>query len=519
MTTPSPAQIKSYLASPKAFRADAIIKAGRQFVRRGDVVDSWQLQDEEALDPAWIALSNPFAPTATIRFAYWERGRAHSKTNDGMLSAMQPIVLSRRKLLGICAAGDQDQASFLLQAGATYRECMPWTEPRFEIQSRAAVNPKTGSRLNAIASNAPTSWGHLVDFILLDELTTWSDSGEELFNSLYSAAEKQPHCVLLIISNAGVGQGEPGGAGGSWQWRVREMARLSPDWYFSSLDGPQASWIKPASIERQRIALPEIEFERVVMNRWTSGYSNLLPAERIDAAIIPHTNLNQPPPGPMTGNEPGWVFVAGYDGAISHDKATLVAVAKRGTEIRLANTWSFSAPKGGEISQSEVASTIIEAHRKYRFAKVAADPHDASGIVQHCQNQRVPIDKKHQTGKVLIDQATAVLEAFKTHTFTMYRHEELLYDLRHARIESRSYGYRIVSDRNRFGHGDHLTALSIALAEAREIHAPANRTWGGIVNALPGPSRLGGTFAGTYLPAQHTTFDPLSKFGSFGEHF
>ena len=515
MATPTAAQINSYRSSPKAFRNDAIIKTGRKFVRRGPVVNDWQLHDEEALDPAWIALSNPSAPAATTRFAYWERGRSHSKTGDGMLSALHPLTFSRRKLRGICAAGDQDQASFLLQAAATYLEAMPWLESRLVIQRNVALNPKTGSRLTALASDAPTSFGHLCDFIILDELSMWSDAGEQLWNSLYSAAEKTSHTILLVISNAGCGMGEPGGRGGSWQWRVREMARLSPDWYFHSTPGRSATWLTPKSFERQREALPEIEYERLVENRWTSGYSNLLPAERIDAAIIPHTNLHLPPPGPMTGSEPGWVFVAGYDGAISHDKATLVAVAKRGSELRLANTWSWSAEGGGEISQSEVASTIIEAHRRYRFAKVAADPHDASGIVQHCQNQRVPIDKKHQTGAVLIDQATAVLEAFKSHTFRMYRHEELLYDLRHARIESRSYGYRIVSDRNRFGHGDHLTALSIALSEARGIEANGNRSWGGVIRPRAVPTQLHGLSGAVYLPAAHASISPLAKFGSF----
>ena len=42
-----------------------------------------------------------------------------------------------------------------------------------------------------------------------------------------------------------------------------------------------------------------------------------------------------------------------------------------------------------------------------------------------------------------------------------------LIDLRHLRVEERSYGVRLVSDRGINGHGDLATALTIGLATAK----------------------------------------------------
>ena len=67
----------------------------------------------------------------------------------------------------------------------------------------------------------------------MDELTHWTDRA--LYDSLVAAMVKRPRCMVVVISNAGDGQGT--------SWQVREMARQSSDWYFHRVDGPQASWI------------------------------------------------------------------------------------------------------------------------------------------------------------------------------------------------------------------------------------------------------------------------------------
>ena len=274
-------RLLQYAADPAAFRADSVIQAGKKYTRRGDVVEQFQLDDERQMDAAWLALSGA-GPPATRRFAYIERPRGHSKTTDIALLALHPLIYSSRRLYGVIAAGDVDQAKIVLRQLALFAETMPWIRPRFKVQKTGAINPQTHSRIECISSDVPTSWGIIPDFIICDEVTAWPASGEPLFYSLYSSAEKLAHCTLQIITNCGFGKGE------SWQWRLRQEAVENPkEWFFSSLDGPTASWITPAKLARQKRLLPAHEYERVWLNRWTENYSQLLTNEEIDASIDP----------------------------------------------------------------------------------------------------------------------------------------------------------------------------------------------------------------------------------------
>src|SRR6185437_15964867 len=122
------------------------------------------------------------------------------------------------------------------------------------------LNPATGSSIEIISSDAASSYGHTVDFIICDELTHWRK--RDLWDSLFSTVPKKV-CFLIVIANAGVGQGV------SWQWGVRESARLADNWHFSRLDGPRASWQSPADLEEQARMLPPKAYQRLWLNIWS----------------------------------------------------------------------------------------------------------------------------------------------------------------------------------------------------------------------------------------------------------
>ena len=86
-----------------------------------------------------------------------------------------------------------------------------------------------------------------------------------------SSVAKRKDCMMLCISNAGFVD--------SWQWQLRERVRQDPDWYFNALAGPQASWISEKILDEQRRLLPNIAFERLWNNVWSSGGGDALPEE------------------------------------------------------------------------------------------------------------------------------------------------------------------------------------------------------------------------------------------------
>jgi hypothetical protein len=168
------------------------------------------------------------------------------------------------------------------------------------------VNRRTKSGLEIISADVASSWGHLPDFIVCDELTHWPRP--ELWHSLFSASAKRPDCVLVIISNAGVGLGT------SWQWAVREAAREGAGWFFHSLDGPHASWISEATLAEQRRLLPGKAYGRLWLNMWQTETGDALDAADVEACI---TML-----GPPLPSEPGLdSFLAGLDLGLKNDHA------------------------------------------------------------------------------------------------------------------------------------------------------------------------------------------------------
>src|SRR5581483_6966850 len=109
------------------------------------------------------------------------------------------LFASRRRLSGIGAAGDQDQARLLRDAIGRLTYVNPWLSRLIEVQSYRVVNLRTESALDIIASDAKTSYGLTPDFIIADEVVHWAKG--DLWESLVSSAAKRSTCMLVVITN------------------------------------------------------------------------------------------------------------------------------------------------------------------------------------------------------------------------------------------------------------------------------------------------------------------------------
>lgn len=466
-----------HFATPADFRRKLLIDpaAGGSPRPLAEIADDWQARDFEALDAAWIraaGLSPTEQPSGlatkigdafrrAVRLppggipcrAYLERPRGHSKTADLAVMASFALLAARRQLLIVVAAADRDQARLLRDAVAKLVSLNPWMGTLLDVQAHRIANRRTGSTLEILSADAASSYGLTPDAILVDELVHWPRP--DLWHSLFSAAAKRSHCLLVVISNAGCGEGD------SWQWQVREAARTdSRRWYFSRLDGPVASWISAEHLAEQAAILPGPVYMRLWHNVWTSGAGDaLLPAD-VDRALT----LKGP-----SAREEGFRYVAGVDGGLSHDSAVVVVIGKIGTRYKLCRVWEWRPPRGGKIDLDSVEQTIVEAHREYGFRHVACDPWQLAQLVQRCRKAGVPIAERPQSGGALVEQASALIEAFTSGSIDIFEHSSLTRDLRSLRVEERQYGYRLVSTRGADGHGDRASALSIALAVAKTL--------------------------------------------------
>jgi hypothetical protein len=492
------ATIKRLASDPVAFRNSLVIDADGGPRYFGACLDDWQRADFSALDPAWKRVCGQES-TAGRQRTYLERPRGHSKTSDLAVMVTWALFASTRRLSGVAAAADRDQAKLLRDAVDKLVSANPWLRNALEVQNFKVVNHRTGSELAIIASDAASSYGLTPDFVLIDELTHWPI--RDLWDSLISAAAKRSHCLVVVISNAGYGD--------SWQWKTREAIRTDPDWYFSRLDGPVASWILKKHLDEQRRLLPPLVFDRLWLNRWSPGAGDALREDDIQAAL----SLE----GPLAAAERGWRYVAGLDIGLSRDASALALVGvhvgyseprpapkpppvdsmaemlwdcglldKRPNEnidgassdsvyheyhpgsarVKLAGLHVWQPPKGGKVSLEEIEKTFLDLHARFS-CPLALDPWQGAYLFERMTKAGIRCESTDPTPVNLRGMATATLEAFSERLLALYPHERLLGDLRALRCEERQYGVRLTSPRGPSGHGDAATALSIALHAAK----------------------------------------------------
>jgi hypothetical protein len=468
----------SYAADLAAFRADLMVDVDGVARRFGDVQDPWQRDDFAALDPALQRAAGRSDQPARMR-ALLERPRGHSKTTDLAVTCCWALAFATRPLKGYGYAADKDQARLLRDSVETLIRLNPWLSSILTVEAHRVVNaaaghPGEGGTLTIEASDVGSSYGILPDLIVADELVHWQGDGS-LWHSLISSAAKRSNCLLVVISNAGFVD--------SWQWTVREQARQDEAWHFSRIGGPQASWLTPERLAEQRRMLPAVAYARLWLNEWTSGAGDALTESDIDAAFDESL-------APMTGREPGYLFVGGVDLGLTRDCSAAVVLAVpaggRAGRIRLSHHKLWRPTLGKKINLLDVQRHLVELDNRFRFEFIAFDPwqaeHLAATLEAHTEHRRHRrrnqprrfgsqpwLREISPTAANLREQATLVIESFADRRLLLYPCEPLRRDLMKLRCEEKSYGVRLTSPRDGDGHGDSYSAFANALLVAHEV--------------------------------------------------
>lgn len=471
MTEMTERQFRKLRLDPAAFRSALMIDAGgvvRPFV---EVVEAWQVEDFEALDPAWrrmVHRDESIEPTHTR--AWIERPRGHSKSTDEAAMVLWALFASDRAIRGVAAAADKDQARILRDAIEFLIRLNTWLSEVIEVQRDCIINKHTGARLDIIASDVASSYGLLLDFVIADEVTQWQKG--DMWDSLISTAAKKANCVFIVLTNAGLQD--------SWQANVRKIINESAQrWYFHALDGPKASWISEEFLEEQRLLLLSgPAFERLWLNRWSSGGGDALTRDVIDAAFDPDANV-------MTGKELGWKYAVGIDLGVKRDASAVVVLATepyRAGSIRLAyaKTYRPSESSSGKVDLQQIELDLIDIHRKYKPQAYAFDPWNCELLAQRLEMSLNSwrdspyfgsdlFQETPPTAENLREQAALTIQLFNDRRLSLYECADLRRDLNKLRVEEKSYGYRLTSPRDATGHGDTFSAFALALPHAYKL--------------------------------------------------
>jgi hypothetical protein len=409
--------------------------------------------------------------------------------------ALWALFAARRTIRGVVFAADGDQAGIIIQIAQGIIGANPWLAAVLDVQRWVVRNKHTGSELKVITSDVGSSFGLLVDFVCCDEVTCWTDRG--LWDSLLSSAAKRPHCLMACILNAGFVE--------SWQHQVRQAVRSDPRWYFSHLDRPCASWISRETLAEQERLLPSVAYRRLWLNEWSEGAGDALDAAAIDAAV----RLAGPP-----AFDPGCCYVGGLDLSLSRDASAFVVVSKsvgwqesrpveraipRHVELledlgildaahgdsesvyhsgdgrlRLAHVMVWR-PNRGKIDLEAIERHVLGVHSRLPLSGLVADVYQAELLCQRLRRAGVPATGIHLVPSILQNVASATLDAFRDSTLDLYKHGDLLADLKMLRVHEYRDGraFKLESPRRNTEagegtrHGDAASALGLALYGAR----------------------------------------------------
>ena len=453
MTSPTIEDLRRAVASPTEFRRLLLVDAGAEdgeLKSFDSVLDDWQRKDFEAFEPAWRRIVGQKVEGDPVRLGYLERPRGHSKTTDLAVMVAWALFASRKdhRISGTATAADREQARLLRGAiqGLVYRN--DWLAPWMETQRDRVINPVTGSELAITASDAPSAYGTTPDFMVADELTHWTS--QDTWSAIFSAVPKKKNCVLVIISNAGVGKNS------AWQWRVRELARTSLRWYFSRLDGPRATWQDPADLDEQRLVLPTNAYKRLWLNEWVEESGDALEAEDIRAAVREEL-------GSLQEAEEGWWYAAGLDLGAKHDHSAVVVLGCRGDgRVRVASVKSW-VPLGGKVDLMQVEADVLKMDELFGFQFVSFDPSQALLMAQRLESHGVAMVETPFSGPNCAAMARDLLGVFRSRQIDLYPNDRLRDDLMRLSIVERRYGFKLEAISDERGHADTAYALAIGL--------------------------------------------------------
>lgn len=481
-------------ADPSLFQSSVHIPTGSGSRAFGDVMAEFQRDRFTIINPSLLAVAHHQQPP--VPRIWDERTKGGSKDSDYAVSLLWLLAFSRRCLRIQVGAYDAQQADEIrLIVKAILKINSPvnnFLNAVVDVQTNRILNNRTESTVEILTTDRLGSHGARPDVVLINELTHQQDSGfaETLLDNL----DKMPNGLGIIATNSGF---DP-----SWQLQWKRTFAASERWRVLEYNQP-APWISQSALQESERRNSTGRFLRLWRGQWVSDTGDALDSTDIENSITQTA--------PMTGNEKGWLFVAGLDIGIKKDATGLVLVAKHvgHTEqkqkevkisshrrtlieaglseepepeyqttyheathrLRLAYCKAWKPSPGKRVSLEAVKAEILNVHQRFKLHGIALDPHQGEHLAELLQRENVPVLLTPQTSSSLQDQATALIECFQERTLDLYKDDDLLADLKGLRIKDSGLRLRLVSPEstNDVGtaHGDLASALSFAVSLAK----------------------------------------------------
>jgi len=281
--------------------------------------------------------------------------------------------------------------------------------------------------------------------LVCDELSQWKTTRgpKRLWRAVFSSLPKVKDSRLVIITSAG----DPG----HWSYKILETAVESNRWRVNQVAGP-VPWISQDDLDEQKAMLPEWEFQRLHLNRWTASDDRLTNLDDIRACVI----LD----GPQLPR-PGVKYVVGLDIGLKHDRTVATVCHLEDKTVVVARQETWQGTQENPVRLNDVEAWLYETVRAYSRATVVVDPWQAQHMIQNLRNRRVRIEEFLFSAQSVGRLAITLYRLLRDHQVALPDDPDLIDELANVKlVETAPSSYRIDHDSSQ--HDDRVISLALA---------------------------------------------------------
>lgn len=352
-------QLTDLQADPALFQHEIAIPTGSGPRRFGDVMAAFQQERFQAVNPSLLAVANHESPP--IPRVWDERSKGGSKDTDWSVSLLWLLAFCRRQLriqVGAYSQSQADEVRLIVKAILRINSPVNNTlRQLISVQGQRIVNRRTDSVCEILTSDSLGRHGSRPDLVLLNELTHQPDAS--FAETMLDNADKMPNGLVVIVTNSGFSP--------SWQLDWKATFAASSRWCVLEFSEP-APWVSKASLAESQKRNSAGRYARLWMGQWVSDTGDALDQADIKACFTRSK--------PMTGSEPGYVFVAGLDIGIRKHATAFTIIAKhvgfseeKRTPQRLTDIQQAMIDSGfADAPPDEIEETYVEPTHRLRLA-------------------------------------------------------------------------------------------------------------------------------------------------------
>ena len=389
--------------------------------------------------------------------------RGHDKSSlEGRL-ATGLLLCSKRPIQGYIVAADLDQGRLLRQAMQEECALNPWLEPLIHFKGDMVTGP-AGS-VEVVPADAGGAFGYRGNLFIFDEMTNWQKPVcKKVYEAVMSGTEKRNPRIVAIISNAGYY--------GTWQEKIWNTVRQSPQWSTFYHMGQLATWMPPERVKALAALMPSsAEARRVFENHWiNAGEQHDYLTEHDCARCVDESLCIQ-----LVGNR-RIAYTASIDYGPKRDR-TVAMVGHKDSSGRVfidrADVWEGKSQPGGKVQPSVVRRWITDIVKNFDPQEIVIDPAQMLSEIEWMQQQRMPVVEyaaRGGAGNHAI--ATALRTMICGNAVRWYPGcaeidgTSLSYELSRLVVKRKEYGFRI--DHEASEHDDRAVTLGQLLVRLAE---------------------------------------------------